>query len=149
MSAACLLPALCFGMTGVLQKVYGRAGGGAGWYLPLVGLGVAATGLAALPLLGDRAMTARAGVVALGIGLSWGLGMIAVMIRLSRFGRRSPKLAPLYNLNTLVVVVLALVLFAGPGSRHAEAAGRGGADHGQGGARGAPEPQGQPRPGPP
>ena len=107
-----LLPALCFGMTGVLQKVYGRAGGGAGWYLPLVGLGVAATGLAALPLLGDRAMTARAGVVALGIGLSWGLGMIAVMIGLSRFGAPLSKLAPLYNLNTLVVVVLALVLFA-------------------------------------
>ena len=60
----------------------------------------------------NRALTARAGVVALGIGLSWGLGMIAVMIGLSRFGAPLSKLAPLYNLNTLVVVVLALVLFA-------------------------------------
>jgi transporter family protein len=106
-----LLPALLFGITGVLQKVYGRAGGGTGWYLPLVGLGVAATGLVALPFLGERAMTVRAGAVALGIGLSWGLGMIAVVLGLDRYGVPLSKLAPLYNLNTLVVVLLALVLF--------------------------------------
>ncbi|MBK8164923.1 MAG: hypothetical protein IPK64_03045 [bacterium] len=107
-----LLPALLFGITGVLQKVYGRAGGGTGWYLPLVGLGVAATGLVALPLLCERAMTARAGGVALGIGVSWGLGMIAVVLGIDRFGAPLSKLAPLYNLNTLVVVLLALVLFS-------------------------------------
>lgn len=107
-----LLPALLFGITGFLQKVYGRAGGGAGWYLALVGLGVTATGLAAAPLLGDRALTARAGLTALGIGLSWGLGMIAVVLGLSRFGAPLSKLAPLYNLNTLIVVLLALAVFA-------------------------------------
>lgn len=106
-----LLPALLFGITGILQKFYGRAGGGTGWYLPLVGLGVAATGLVALPFLGERAMTVRAGGVALGIGVSWGLGMIAVVLGLERFGAPLSKLAPLYNLNTLVVVLLALVLF--------------------------------------
>lgn len=107
-----LLPALLFGVTGILQKAYGRGGGGAGWYLPLVGLGVAATGLLAMPALGDRALTARAAATALGIGLSWGLGMIAVVLGLDRFGAPLSKLAPLYNLNTLVVVVLALALFA-------------------------------------
>lgn len=107
-----LLPALLFGVTGILQKAYSRAGGGAGWYLPLVGVGVAATGLAALPLLGERTLTARAGAVALGIGVSWGLGMIAVVLGLTRYGTPLAKLAPLYNLNTLVVVLLALALFA-------------------------------------
>lgn len=106
------LPALLFGITGVLQKAYGRAGGGSGWYLLLVGLGVSVTGLVAAPIIGDRGLTARAGLVALGIGLSWGLGMIAVMVGLSRFGAPLSKLAPLYNLNTLVVVLLALALFA-------------------------------------
>lgn len=107
-----LLPALLFGATGILQKAYGRAGGGAGWYLPLVGLGVAATGLAAMPLLGERVLTARAVAAALGIGVSWGLGMIAVVVGLTRLGAPLSKLAPLYNLNTLVVVLLALALFA-------------------------------------
>jgi transporter family protein len=107
-----LLPALLFGITGVLQKAYGRAGGGPGWYLLLVGLGVSATGLVAAAFLGDRALTARAGLVALGIGLSWGLGMIAVVLGLNRFGVPLSKLAPLYNLNTLIVVLLAMVLFA-------------------------------------
>lgn len=107
-----LLPALLFGITGVLQKAYGRAGGGNGWYLPLVGLGVAVTGLAAMPWLGDRELTTRAGAAALGIGLSWGLGMIAVVLGLTRYGAPLSKLAPLYNLNTLVVVLLALALFA-------------------------------------
>lgn len=107
-----LLPALLFGVTGILQKAYGRAGGGTGWYLPLVGLGVAVTGLAAMPALGDRELTARATATALGIGISWGLGMIAVVLGIDRYGAPLAKLAPLYNLNTLVVVLLALVLFA-------------------------------------
>ncbi len=107
-----VLPALLFGITGTLQKFYGRAGGGTGWYLPLVGLGVAATGLVAMPYLGERALTMRAGAVALAIGVSWGFGMIAVILGLDRFGAPLAKLAPLYNLNTLVVVLLALVLFA-------------------------------------
>jgi len=106
------LPALLFGITGVLQKAYGRAGGGSGWYLLLVGLGVSATGLVAVGFMADRALTARAGLVALGIGLSWGLGMIAVVLGLNRYDVPLSKLAPLYNLNTLVVVLLALALFA-------------------------------------
>jgi hypothetical protein len=107
-----LLPALLFGITGVLQKAYGRAGGGSAWYLLLVGLGVTATGLAAMGFMGDRTLTTRASLVALGIGLSWGLGMIAVVLGLDRYGAPLSKLAPLYNLNTLVVVVLALVFYA-------------------------------------
>jgi transporter family protein len=107
-----MLPALLFGITGVMQKAYGRAGGGSGWYLLVVGLGVAATGLFAVAFMPDRVMTARAGLIALGIGLSWGLGMIAVVLGLTRYGAPLSKLAPLYNLNTLIVVVLALVLFA-------------------------------------
>lgn len=106
------LPALLFGVTGVLQKEYGRAGGGAGWYLLIVGLGAAVTGLIAVPFMGDRVLTARAGIVALGIGLSWGLGMMAVALGLSRYGAPLSKLAPLYNLNTLIVVLLALAFYA-------------------------------------
>ena len=106
------LPALLFGVTGVLQKAYGRAGGGPGWYLLIVGLGAAATGLVAVPFMGDRALNMRAGIVALGIGLSWGLGMLAVALGLNRYGAPLSKLAPLYNLNTLIVVLLALAIYA-------------------------------------
>jgi drug/metabolite transporter (DMT)-like permease len=107
-----LLPALLFGATGILQKVYGRAGGGSAPYLLLVGAGVALAGALGAVLQHDRALPGRAAVAAVAIGLTWGLGMIAVMAGLQRFGTPLAKLAPLYNLNTLIVVLLALVVFA-------------------------------------
>jgi len=107
-----MLPALLFGMAGILQKVYGRAGGGASPYLLLVGAGVVLSGVLGALVQHDRALPARAGLAAVAIGLAWGLGMIGVMSALQRFGTPLAKLAPLYNLNTLIVVLLALVVFA-------------------------------------
>lgn len=50
--------------------------------------------------------------MAVGIGASWAAGMALVALALTRYGVPLSKLAPLYNMNTLVVVLLALIVFA-------------------------------------
>jgi len=107
-----LLPALLFGFAGLLQKVYGRTDGGPGPYILFIGVGVCLCGAVLTVLEPDRTVTSGSGLTAMGIGLLWALGMVCVMYALTHFGTPLSKLAPLYNMNTLVVSVLALVVFA-------------------------------------
>lgn len=106
------LPALLFGMTGLLQKGAARAGVGVGPYLVLVGLGVVATGFLFGGVFPDRSLSARSGFFAALVGVTWGFGMGFVALALARYGAPLSKLAPLYNMNTLIVALLALVIFA-------------------------------------
>ena len=107
-----LLPALLFGLAGVLQKAVSRTGGGGGPYLIFVGAGVLVCGVAATALGPDRSWNWRSGMLAGTIGLSWSLGMLLVLVAMVKFRAPLAKLAPLYNMNPLIVSVLALVLFA-------------------------------------
>lgn len=107
-----LLPALLFGIAGLLQKSSVKAGVGLGPYLLCIGLGVLAVGLLWTATDGDHTLNLRSGILAVLLGLSWSLGAVLVMVGLSRFDVPLAKLVPLYNLNTLVVVLLALVVFA-------------------------------------
>lgn len=109
-----LLPALLFGVAGLLQKVASRTGAGAGPYLLCIGVGVLLVGT--LVTLGShgagRTISGRGMLASGAIGFAWALGTWAVVLGLTRYAAPLAKLAPLYNLNTLVVVVLALVVFA-------------------------------------
>jgi transporter family protein len=107
-----LLPALAFGLAGILQKSASRSTPGMGPYLLCIGLGVLLTGAIYTAMTTDRNITLPAGTMALGIGLSWGTGMLLVGLGIGHFAVPLSKLAPLYNMNTLVVVLLALVFFA-------------------------------------
>lgn len=107
-----IAPAVLFGLAGILQKFYGRSQGGQGPYLSFVGLGVLACGALLTAFGQDRSMNLRGGLLAMAIGASWSLGMALVMVGIVRYATPLSKLAPLYNMNTLIVSVLALVLFA-------------------------------------
>ena len=109
-----LIPALMFGVAGFLQKATMRTGAGLGPYLLCIGLGVVTLG-GVMTLAGGgaaRTISPKATLMAGSIGLAWGLGMWLVAIGISRYGAPLAKVAPLYNMNTLVVVVLALIFFA-------------------------------------
>ena len=107
-----LVPALLYGIAGTLQKAAQRTGTGIGPYLICIGLSVVAVGAAATVATGVRTLTGRGAGLSLGMGLAWGLGTWAVALGLSRYAVPVAKLAPLYNANTLVVVLLGLLLFA-------------------------------------
>jgi uncharacterized membrane protein len=107
-----LLPALLFGAAGLLQKVYGRTEAGNGPYLLLIGVGVLLCGGIYAAFSTDRTLTPVASLAAVMIGAFWALGMLCVLLGLLRYGAPLAQLAPLYNMNTLVVTLLALVIFA-------------------------------------
>jgi uncharacterized membrane protein len=60
----------------------------------------------------ERAITGKGAGLASAMGLAWGLGTWLVALGLSRYAVPVAKLAPLYNANTVVVVLLGLLLFA-------------------------------------
>ncbi len=109
-----LLPALMYGLAGLLQKATTRTGAGLGPYLLCIGIGVLAIGtlLTATSSGPARAITSKAALLSGGVGLAWALGTWLVAVGLSRYAAPLAKIVPLYNMNTLVVVLLALVVFA-------------------------------------
>jgi uncharacterized membrane protein len=107
-----LLPAVLFGLAGLLQKIYGRTEGGHGPYLLFIGLGVLLCGGLFWFQEGNRTVTITSGLAATFIGVFWALGMMLVLIGLSKYNAPLAQLAPLYNMNTLIVTLLALAFFA-------------------------------------
>jgi uncharacterized membrane protein len=107
-----LLPALLYGVAGVLQKASQRTGAGIGPYLICIGLSVVGVGAVATWANAERGISSKGAWLAAAMGLAWGLGTWLVALGLSRYAVPVSKLAPLYNANTVVVVLLGMLLFA-------------------------------------
>ncbi|MBN1982524.1 MAG: hypothetical protein JW795_13405 [Chitinivibrionales bacterium] len=106
-----LLPALLFGVIGLLQKSSQKAGISLGWYIIFISIGVLITGITLIVTEHHRQVTAKATIFAILIGLLWSVAMASVAIAISRFGVPVSKLVPLYNVNTLIAVILGFVVY--------------------------------------
>ena len=107
-----VVPALLYGISGVFQKSSSQAGIGIAPYLIFIAVGVMLAGAVFLFFTPDRTVSPRSGIFATLLGLSWGLGMGLVAVALTFYSTPLSRLVPLYNMNTLVAVVLALVVFS-------------------------------------
>lgn len=107
-----LVPALLFGFSGVLQKTAQRTGITMSWYIIFLGLGVLTAGIPLLFTESAKQISTKGGITTLLIGFFWALGMVAVATAITKFGVPVSKLAPLYNMNTLVAVVLGLLIYS-------------------------------------
>lgn len=107
-----LLPALFFGLSGVFAKPATQAGISTGFYLTILGLAAASVGLVFCFILPERTLSLRSGGFTVLVGVTWAIAAGLVAIALT--GCRVPiaKLVPLYNMNTLVAVLIALVVFS-------------------------------------
>lgn len=106
------LPALFYGIAGVIQKASGRAGGSASLYLIGFGCGTLLAGVIYRQLSSDPPFAARPLALALIAGISFAAGAGLISAVLIRFDASVAQLAPLYNMNTLITVVLGLTLYA-------------------------------------
>ena len=104
-----LLPALCFGLSGAVQKVTAKAGIGTGPYLIVVGVVVVAAGVVVTAVDGDRTLTRAGGGYSVLFGVLWATGIGSIAVALGRYEGRISQLVPLYNMNTLVAVLVGLV----------------------------------------
>ncbi len=107
-----LIPAFLFGACNVASKASVQASIGTGPYLILCGLAVSTVGVLVSFVLGDRTVNSISGAYAFLFGFLWASGAGLVAVGLSKYQVPLSKLSPLYNTNTLVTVLLALVIFA-------------------------------------
>lgn len=107
-----IVPAILYGVSNVLVKGAERAGIGVGPLIAIAGITVTLVGITAWVLLPDRGViTVKSGGLAALFGIVWALGSLAVALALSRYGAPLAQLVPVYNTNTLVAVLIALVVF--------------------------------------
>ena len=107
-----LFAALLYGISNVFTKASIQAGIGIGWYLIIIGIVTALVGAVFFLMIPDQPLSFRSGVYAGLLGLFWGLGTGCIAIALSQYQMPLGKLVPLFNMNTLISVLLALWIFA-------------------------------------
>ena len=102
---------MVLGLTGPLMKSAIRAGIGVGEFLVLFGITLAIVG--ALSRIRTGAGKTSRGAVITGIvtGILWSLGTGLNLVALGRFDANISQLTPLFNMNTLVVVLLGLWIY--------------------------------------
>ncbi len=107
-----LVPMILFAFGGPLIKATTQEGIGIGLYLICVGLAVVLVGVGFHAYFRDSTISMRSAAYAVGVGLTWGMGAGLVGIAVMRYPVPIAKLIPLYNMNTLIGVLLALWIFA-------------------------------------
>ncbi len=106
-----LLPAVVLGVTGPLMKNAMRGGLGTGEFLVVFGVTLVGVGLACRPWRNGRTIPRAAVMTGVVTGVLWTLGTALTLVALGRLGASISQLTPLFNMNTLVVVLLGLWLF--------------------------------------
>lgn len=107
-----LLPALFYGLAGFLAKTSTNTGIAVGPYLICIGVAVSTVGVVMQLWLPGPLPSIAAIASSGGLGLLWGTGTGCVALALLKYQAPLAKLVPLYNMNTLIAVVLALVIYA-------------------------------------
>lgn len=106
------LPALIYGGSAIFQKVSTSLGISLSAYLVATGIGVAIVGVVFYMFDNSFAFSIKSGLYACAFGLTWGVASGLVAYTLLNFNVPISQLVPLYNMNTLVAVILALVVFS-------------------------------------
>lgn len=107
-----LLPAVLFGVSGVMQKACARTGIGTGPYLAITGLAVLTIGGFLTLVDQDMTISRKSAAYTVLFGVLWAAGVGCIAIALQRFGGQISQLVPIYNMNTLVAVFIGLIVLA-------------------------------------
>ena len=105
-----LIPAVLYGAAGVLQKTAGRTGIGPGSYLLTIGLVAVVIGGGLTLVGGDTQITWAGAGQAAGFAVLWSGAVVAIMLALGKLEGPVSVIVPLYNMNTLVAVLLGLLV---------------------------------------
>lgn len=107
-----LLPAVFYGISSVFAKTSTNAGMPVGDHLICIGLAICTTGVLFNRILPGAHPSLIAVASSSMQGVFWGLGTGFVVLGLIKYQTPLAKLVPLYNMNTLVTVALALLIFS-------------------------------------
>lgn len=107
-----VLPALIYGGSAIFQKMSTSLGISLSAYLVATGVGIAIVGMGFYLFESSFAFSIKSGLYAGTFGLTWGIATGLVAYTLLNFDIPISQLVPLYNMNTLVAVLLALMIFS-------------------------------------
>src|SRR3989344_5798596 len=107
-----LIPAVCFTGSSLLNRLVVQTGISVGMILFFTGIGIVIISLPFLLMGPAAAFSARGAWLSMLIGMSWGLGVAGVTYAILKYKAALSVIVPIYNFNTLLVVLLSLVLFA-------------------------------------
>lgn len=107
-----LLPGLLFGVSNVLVKLASSKGISLPVYVLVTGAAVMCVGVVLLFIMPERQISFSSGFTAFSGAVLWASGMSCIVFALQRYNASISVLTPLFNMNTLVAVVLGLWLFA-------------------------------------
>ena len=106
-----LLPALLYGVAGVLQKSASKTGIGPGPYLLIIGLVAALIGAVIMLVTRDLSVSWSGAAYTNGFAVLWSAAIVSIMLALGKYDGPVSVIVPLYNMNTLIAVLLGLVVF--------------------------------------
>lgn len=106
------LPAFIYGGSALFQKASTSLGISLSAYLVATGLGVAIVGIVFYIFDHSFSFSLKSGLYACAFGITWGIASGLVAYTLLNFQVPISQLVPLYNMNTLVAVILALIVFS-------------------------------------
>ncbi len=107
-----LFPAVMFSFSNIFMKGSMERSTSFAIYLISVGIAVIVTGSTILFFTRDKSFTFLGSSLAFLGGLTWAIGVFGALYAINRFDTPLSKLAPLFNMNTLFTVLLALWIFA-------------------------------------
>jgi len=107
-----VLPALLLGFAGIFQKLATNYSMGTGPFLMVTGLITCLVGGMYTLLERDFNMGRNGTIMTISFGLLWSMSTGLILVAMRKFGSPISQLAPLYNMNTLVAVIIGLALLA-------------------------------------
>jgi drug/metabolite transporter (DMT)-like permease len=107
-----VIPAFIFGIYGILQKTATKQGISPGMLLIIMGGNIIIVGFLYCFIFKEFTISMSSVFFASLTGICWGIGTVLVTIALSKYKMPISKLAPIFNMNTLVTVILGLLIFA-------------------------------------
>jgi hypothetical protein len=107
-----VLPALMFGFSNVFMKVSNSSGISTSAYVTIVGVAVTLVGIIS-GLTAEQNFMANSKSIffALCVGGTWALGQLMIALALQKFPIPLSVISPIFNSNTLVTVLIALIVF--------------------------------------
>lgn len=106
------LPAIIYGGSAIFQKLSTNIGISISAYLVAVGIGVALAGFGFYFFENTVLLSIKASSYAVIFGITWGIASGLVAFSLLNYSVPISQLVPLYNMNTLVAVLLGLIIFS-------------------------------------
>lgn len=111
-----VMPALFYGTSNTFAKISTNAGMPVGIHLLWIGFAISLTGVLFSLFIPEETMNLIPSIKGVAssstLGFLWGMGTGCVALGLIRYQAPLAKLTPLFNMNSLVTVFLALIIFA-------------------------------------